>query len=190
MEATPAPRDVPTTLLCGMRSFVVLTAGGARARRRVRGSRAIAGGCEKPAQEDGMERDKIDEHALGGVAEMEREHALEIQMVRELQAALAAGNQAAAEPLFDRLEEFTNAHFLAEQLLMRLHAYPAFEGHQQEHDRLIAELRDLRRTLGSAEPAAPAAAVARLERWLYAHMQSADSALADFLGQPGAPEPG
>jgi len=51
-----------------------------------------------------MERERIDEHALGGVAEMEREHALEIQMVRELQAALAAGDQAAAEQLFDRLQ--------------------------------------------------------------------------------------
>jgi len=131
-----------------------------------------------------MSSEGIDRNADDGVATMDREHALEIQIVRELQAALAAGDAAAAAALFDRLEEFTNAHFLAEQLLMRLHAYPAYEGHQQEHDRLIAELRDLRRALDGDEPAAPAAAVARLERWLYAHMQSADSALADFLQRP------
>lgn len=133
-----------------------------------------------------MKGDAIDRNAGDGIATMEREHALEIQMVRELQAAIAAGDALAAAALFDRLEEFTNAHFLAEQLLMRLHAYPAFEAHQQEHDRLIGELRDLRRALEGAEPGDPATAVARLERWLYAHMQSADSALADFLRRPGA----
>jgi hemerythrin len=133
-----------------------------------------------------MNGDAIERNADDGVATMEREHALEIQMVRELQAAIAAGDLAAAGALFDRLEEFTNAHFLAEQLLMRLHAYPAYEAHQQEHDRLIGELRDLRRALESDEPGEPATAVARLERWLYAHMQSADSALADFLQRPGA----
>lgn len=128
-----------------------------------------------------MSGEGIDENAQGGVAQMEREHALEIQMVRELQAALTAGDDDAAAKLFDQLEEFTNAHFLAEQLLMRLHGYPAYEGHQLEHDRLIAELRDLRRAPDRAEVGDPAAAVARLERWLYAHMQSADIALADFL---------
>ena len=133
-----------------------------------------------------MSTNGIGEHARSGVETMEREHALEIQMVRDLQAALAAGDGAAASALFERLEEFTNAHFLAEQLLMRLHAYPAYVAHQEEHDRLIAELRDLRQTLESTEaPADPAAAVARLERWLYAHMQSSDASLADFLERPG-----
>ena len=140
-----------------------------------------------------MSVDRIEDHAHQGVEEMEREHALEIRMVRELQAALTAPDRVAALALFERLEDFSNAHFLAEQLLMRLHAYPAFALHQEEHDRLIAELRDLRRSLDAidgADPAAPVAAVARLERWLYAHMQSEDLALADFLKLPPAPEPG
>lgn len=130
-----------------------------------------------------MDTDRIGEHAQEGVATMEREHALEIRMVRELQSALAAGDRAAADALFQRLEEFTEAHFLAEQLLMRLHAYPAYAAHQEEHDRLIGELRALRRSVDAADALDPVGAVARLERWLYAHMQSEDLALADFLQQ-------
>jgi hemerythrin len=128
-----------------------------------------------------MSTEAFGRDAHEAVRTMEREHALEIQMVRELQAALAAGELEAARELFDRLEEFTNAHFLAEQLMMRLHAYPEFAAHQDEHDRLIAELRALRRTLTADEPADPAAAVARLERWLFAHMNSQDSTLAEYL---------
>ncbi len=134
-----------------------------------------------------MSTDRIDEHGLQSIAEMEREHALEIRMVRDLQTALAAGDQATAEALFGQLEDFTNAHFLAEQLVMRLHAYPALAAHQEEHDRLVAELRDLRRCLDAGAPADPLGAVARLERWLYAHMESEDRALVDFLQQPGVP---
>ena len=137
-----------------------------------------------------MSLDGIEGDAQGGVLTMEREHALEIRMVRELQAALAAGDREAAGALFNRLEDFSNAHFLAEQLLMRLHAYPAFAVHEEEHDRLIAELRDLRRTLEAPEPADPVGAVARLERWLYAHMESEDKALSDFLAQSPGPGEG
>jgi len=135
-----------------------------------------------------MSVDGIEQEARTGITAMEREHALEIRMVRELQAALAAGDRPAAKALFERLEDFSNAHFLAEQLLMRLHAYPAFAVHEEEHDRLIAELRDLRRALDAVEPADPVGAVARLERWLYAHMESEDKALCDFLAQSPAPD--
>jgi len=132
-----------------------------------------------------MSTEPVGRDAHEALHTMEREHALEIEMVRALQAALAAGDRDAAGELFDRLEEFTNAHFLAEQLMMRLHAYPEFAAHQEEHDRLIAELRALRRTLAGVEPADPAAAVARLERWLFAHMNSHDHELAEYLDATG-----
>jgi methyl-accepting chemotaxis protein len=102
-------------------------------------------------------------------------------MVRELQSALAGGRRDEARELFDRLEEFSTAHFLAEQLMMRLHAYPALAAHEDEHGRLVAELRALRRTLDDDEALDSAAAVARLERWLFAHMNSHDHELAEYL---------
>jgi hemerythrin-like metal-binding protein len=134
-----------------------------------------------------MSADGIGEHAHQGIATMEREHELELRLVRELQSALGAGDRAAAEALFRSLEELTEAHFLGEQLLMRLHAYPAYAAHQDEHDRLIGELRNLAEAVASPDPPDPVAAAARLERWLHAHMQSEDAALADFLQRPAAP---
>lgn len=123
--------------------------------------------------------------AAEGVATMDREHALELEVVRALQGALRAGEVAAARELVERLDALTEAHFLAEQLLMRQHAYPAYEAHQQEHDRLIGELRELRARLEAGSIADPAAEVEALERWLVAHMASEDHALAGFLESPG-----
>lgn len=119
--------------------------------------------------------------AAEGVATMDREHALELGIVRALQKALRDGDLVAAGELIERLDAVTEAHFLAEQLLMRQHAYPAYEAHQQEHDRLIGELRELRARIDAGSLAAPAVEAEALERWLVAHMASEDHALAGFL---------
>ncbi len=131
----------------------------------------------------------LSDNAASGVADMDREHALELQIVRELQAALRASDGAIATELVARLEDFTNAHFLAEQILMRLHAYPGYAAHQAEHDRLIAELRELAARVAQGLTGDPAEEVERLERWLLAHMASEDHVLAEYLKAPAAVPP-
>jgi hemerythrin len=130
-----------------------------------------------------MHGSEMNEELKTGVDEMDREHALELQIVRAIQAALASNERAELPQLLEQLQDFTNAHFLAEQLLMRLHSYPGFEAHQREHDDLMEELRGLGETLLDDDAADPAATAASLERWLIAHIQSEDQALAEFLRQ-------
>ena len=135
-----------------------------------------------------MPTGKMGANAASGIDTMDHEHALELQMVRALQEALADKDRAKVVVLMDQLETFANAHFLAEQHLMRLHAYPGFASHLIEHDRLIAELRELStKVLG--DPAADAkTAIESLEMWMLAHIHTEDEALAEFLRQPiGAP---
>lgn len=127
------------------------------------------------------------QRAREAIETMQREHALEIELVRELQESLSAGDLEESQRLFTRLEEFTAAHFRAEQLMMSLHGYPASEVHREEHERLIAELHALGDQLAGDTPTDRAAAVARLERWLFAHMGSEDQALADFLAGQAKP---
>lgn len=132
---------------------------------------------------------RLDEDAKAGIDTMDHEHALELQMVRALQEALTQGDRTRTVVLMDQLETFANAHFLAEQHLMRLHAYPGFASHLLEHDRLIAELRELSsRILG--DPAADASsAVETLELWMLTHIHTEDEALAEFLRKPAIVAP-
>ena len=130
-----------------------------------------------------MHSSEMNEELKTGVDEMDREHALELQIVRAIQAALASNERAELPQLLEQLQDFTNAHFLAEQLLMRLHSYPGFEAHQREHDDLMEELRGLGETLLADDATDPAEAATSLERWLIAHIQSEDQALAEFLRQ-------
>jgi len=134
-----------------------------------------------------MSTGKLEDHAAAGIDGMDREHAVEIQMVHALQAALVEGERAKAIVLMDQLEIFANAHFMAEQHLMRLHAYPGFESHEIEHDRLIAELRELSTRILEHPEAGNQAAVEALEAWLMVHIRTEDEALAEFLRRANAP---
>lgn len=131
-----------------------------------------------------MSTSKLENDARTGLDVMDKEHALELQMVRALKVALVEGDRAKVIVLMDELEVFANAHFLAEQLLMRLHAYPGFASHQVDHDRLIAELRELSARIAGSPEADARSGVEALELWLLTHIHSEDQALADFLRRP------
>lgn len=120
-----------------------------------------------------------------GVGEIDREHALELKVVREIQAALLAADRVRARALLERLEEFTEAHFLTEQLLMRQHAYPGYAAHQQEHDWLVGELQEISCRLDAESLLHAPREVERLEQWLLAHMATSDQTLGAFIAEAG-----
>lgn len=123
-----------------------------------------------------------------GVPEIDAEHQVQLELLQALRQGLEGGDLAGCEEAFAVLENYTSTHFLAEQLLMRNTAYPAYEAHVQEHDHLLDELRRLRRAIRSE--AEPKAVAGRLERWLRAHIQSADQAFATYLAErPRQPVP-
>ena len=126
----------------------------------------------------------LKEVAHQGVDGMDKEHAVEMQMVRALQTAIRASDHEVVGELFEQLQSFTAAHFMSEQLLMRLHAYPGYQAHQQEHDDLMDRLGAIRQSLESGELTDADEAVAKLEEWLHTHIQTEDEALANYLKQP------
>lgn len=117
---------------------------------------------------------------ITGNREMDEEHALQLQLLRELMQNLESGDRPAALELFERLDHFTNEHFLAEELLMRLHSYPAFEAHTAEHGQFVEELKALRARLSSDGIGAVQDDADAFSRRLLAHIATADHALGEF----------
>ena len=68
---------------------------------------------------------------------------------------------------------------------MRLHAYPGFAAHEQEHDALIDELSEISRRITGGELAGAAQAAESLEQWLMTHMNTTDKALEQYLEDEG-----
>jgi len=126
---------------------------------------------------------------ITGNREMDEEHALQLGLLRELVQSLEAGDAVAALEVFERLEHFTNAHFLAEELLMRLHAYPQYEAHAAEHAQFVEGLTSLREQLASGEAAALLDEADAWSRRLLAHVATADHALGAFQRSGAAASP-
>jgi len=115
-----------------------------------------------------------------GIPEIDMEHLLQVQILASMLEAFAADDWPRASELIGQLQDVTEAHFIAEQLLMRLHAYPGYQTHEREHDQLIEELRALEESIVSEETGLPLAARS-FELWLVHHIHTADKAFAAFL---------
>lgn len=125
-----------------------------------------------------------------GVASMDREHAGQISLLNDLKAAVRSGaDDTVVYALLNELVEHTNLHFLSEQLLMRLHAYQASESHFLEHERLLIEVENLKRSLATGTATDKHSLIEALRSWLLIHIQTADKALAEYLSTRGVQPP-
>ena len=120
-----------------------------------------------------------------GAADMEAEHEMLHDLLHRLQSALAEGRGDAVTELLGLFQDAANLHFMEEQSLMRLHAYPGYAAHQQEHDDLSAELAEISKRITGGEFADAAEAAADLESWLTTHMHTTDAALEQYLEEEG-----
>jgi hemerythrin len=117
-----------------------------------------------------------------GVPEIDAEHGLQIGLVDALEDAVAQGRERElADGILEKLLDFTNVHFLAEELMMRLHEYPQYEAHIAEHDRLVRELEDLRRSYRAGDRGVTLEVIHQLRSWLRGHIETKDLAFARFL---------
>jgi hemerythrin-like metal-binding protein len=122
-----------------------------------------------------------------GAASMEREHAGQLRLFNDLKAAVRGGaDDSLVYALLDELVEHTNLHFLSEQLAMKLHAYEAYESHFLEHERLLAEVQNLKRSLAAGTATDKSSLIEALRSWLIVHIQTADRALAEYLSTRAA----
>jgi hemerythrin len=117
-----------------------------------------------------------------GIDEMDREHARQLSLLNDLKAAVRGGApDSLVYALLNELVEHTNLHFLSEQLAMKLHAYQAYESHCLEHERLLAEVQNLKRSLETGAVTDKHSLIEALRSWLLVHIQTADKALAEYL---------
>ena len=119
---------------------------------------------------------------------VEAEHDVQMQMLDSLAAAVEnRGNFASMKLVLEQFIEFSDMHFLSEQLVMRLHSYPGYEAHMEEHTRLMKKLREIREKVFRDEKILGLELIKELRAWLLAHMASHDMAFGEFLKLSGRP---
>lgn len=124
----------------------------------------------------------------GGFEPVAAEHKVQLELLSALQHALAQ-EPAQVTAILEQLIAYTNAHFMSEQLLMRLYAYPYYEFHSQDHDRLMEQVQELHGRYRAGDMEALGQAGAVLKDWLLEHIQGLDHGLEDYLRRHAPPAP-
>ena len=120
--------------------------------------------------------------ARTGEKSIDSEHDVQLQLLDSLTRTLTKGDGiAAAGYILDQFIEFSDMHFLSEQLVMRLHGYPGYEPHLEEHTRLMKKVREIRGSIQHGEQQIGLQLILELRDWLLTHIASEDVAFGEFL---------
>ena len=116
------------------------------------------------------------------VETLDAEHRLQVELLDALIAAAQSGrDDDHTDELMQRLRDVSEAHFLSEDLLMRLHAYPDHAAHVAEHEEMTALLDSIR----SAADEPDVDRLTELRQRFVHHIFDKDERLEKFLDSPG-----
>jgi hemerythrin len=123
-----------------------------------------------------------------GEKSIDAEHDLQMQLLDSLSQAIQRGGDfSPMKYILEQFIEFSDMHFLSEQLVMRLHGYPGYEPHLEEHTRLMKKVREIRSNLMKGENQPSLLLIHELRDWLTQHIATEDAAFGTFLkGKEGA----
>jgi len=117
-----------------------------------------------------------------GEKSIDTEHDLQMQLLDSLSASLQKGGDfSPARYILEQFIEFSDMHFLSEQLVMRLQSYPDYERHLEAHTELMKKVREIRDSVFRGENAPSLQLVQELRDWLLNHIASEDVAFGEFL---------
>jgi hemerythrin len=107
---------------------------------------------------------------------VDAEHGIQLGLLEASLTALSSGAADTAE-IIDQLHGYTQAHFLSEQLLMRLAARGDYDGHLEDHERLMRELDEAKAKFESGDSSAAAGLLKSHEKHLLEHIRSWDRSI-------------
>lgn len=114
--------------------------------------------------------------------ETDREHEIQLGLLRAL--CTAAGENRDADTvaeILDRLISYSEAHFISEELLMRLKSYDDYEDHVEDHAQMLDTLRSLAANHAAGDPALIAGRAAEMLDFIGRHIATRDRRFANSV---------
>ena len=127
-----------------------------------------------------------DESIGTGVESMDTEHRLQVSLVNALEELVRQNTDASlVTKTLTQLVDFTSVHFLSEELMIRLYAYPQHDAHKAEHGRLTDHVAEMRRQIEGGERTAVMETIDGLHKWLTGHIRTMDQGFALWCAKNG-----
>ncbi|KPK56307.1 MAG: hypothetical protein AMS22_01750 [Thiotrichales bacterium SG8_50] len=114
--------------------------------------------------------------------DIDSEHQVQIGLLNALCDAVECDEDAAAiQDILDQLVSYSELHFMSEQLLMRMYAYPDYDDHVRDHDEMTDRLREIRDRVVNGEQSFALANAHSMKLFLLSHIRSRDHDLGAYL---------
>jgi len=121
-----------------------------------------------------------------GIDRIDAQHQRLVDLINDLHAAmLAREGNSALDKILDGLAGYAVSHFATEEALMRKFAYPGYEQHKAEHDKLAAQVRLLVEKSRTERTALTPEVMMFLQRWLVGHIVNVDKRYSAHLNAAG-----
>ncbi|OIP14591.1 MAG: hypothetical protein CO105_06220 [Comamonadaceae bacterium CG_4_9_14_3_um_filter_60_33] len=115
-------------------------------------------------------------------ADTDREHQVQLDLLEKLCVALESGTDASqSTALLTELIDYSEAHFMSEELLMRMKSYDDYEDHQDDHVQMLEVLRGLATQLNSGQTAQATGKARDMLGFISQHIATRDKRLADHV---------
>ena len=121
-----------------------------------------------------------------GIEEIDEQHRVLVDLVNEMHQAITdqRGSEVVSD-ILEKLADYTRIHFAVEESLMRILQYPDYEPHKEQHEKLIAHLRELRGKVESGQTAIGFELMHFLRNWLTQHILGTDKEYVDHFLNAG-----
>lgn len=124
----------------------------------------------------------IFEFNIGLNAENDREHRVQLGLLQALcDAARDDRDAASLAEIIEQLVAYSEAHFMSEELLMRLNSYDDYEDHVDEHINMLSVLREVAAINAARNSSLVADKAAEVLHFVGNHILTHDKRFADFV---------
>ena len=114
---------------------------------------------------------------------LDGQHKRLFEILYELEDSIDIRGQRMMASMVEELVDFFRSHFAAEENAMQQAAYPGYERHRLEHQRLLAHLLEFKRKFDAGTVAVSSELITFLKTWLQHHILTVDKAYCPYLAQ-------
>ncbi|KPJ93324.1 MAG: hypothetical protein AMJ55_08245 [Gammaproteobacteria bacterium SG8_15] len=115
-------------------------------------------------------------------AGIDQEHQVQIGMLDAFCKLIEKdAPQATIQEMLSQLMEYSEIHFMSEQLLMRMYAYPDYDDHVQDHEAMIEHLKQIKDRYTSGQKHIALDTANEMRQFLTSHIGTRDQAFSNYL---------
>ncbi len=120
------------------------------------------------------------------VKDMDSQHQVLVDMINKLHEAMLAGKGGQEINLIvDRMVDYTQRHFKAEENILQAQQYPKYVQQKKEHDAFVLKVLEFKRDLQSGKIGLSVQVSNFLKDWLTHHIMVEDKQYGKYLNSKG-----